>query len=167
MTWNSPLDGILVGMSDNGYKTDKAAQQWSTRHGRLRLECRECEVICERVVSPWHCLKTSCRFVYVFEDSDTRYFGCLNKVFSPELDLAAFDRVLGGARAGDPYGSIKVANPARHECRVTIEQAYSPPAGQSSCCNPTFFHHPVGSGQEGMRLTANVPIRQSDSELPG
>ena len=56
-----------------------------------RLECRECQVICESVVSPWRCLKARNTCVYAFKDGESTYFGCLHKVFSPELDLKAFE----------------------------------------------------------------------------
>lgn len=141
----------------------KAVEDWKSHRKRLRLECRECEVICERVVSPWRCLKNSYRYVYVFKDADTSYFGCLNKVFTPELDLAAFERKSGSGRGSDPYGSIRVARSPRSECPVTIEQAYAGAEGQWSCCNPTFFHHPAGSAKEKIRLITNIR-RPSDAD---
>ena len=143
----------------NKKRTARTADEyWKNRRKRLRLECRECEVICERVVSPWHCLKTSCRYVYVFEDPETSYFGCLQKVFAPELDLAAFAGEPGSSgRRADPYGSLRVTRSPHPECRITIEQAYSSEAGRVSCCNPTFFHHPLGRLEESIRLTAKNP----------
>lgn len=127
---------------------------WRAGGRRSRLECRECEVICERVVSPWHCLKSSCRYIYVFEGGGSRYFGCLNKVFAPELDLALFEQALSaGGRRGDPFGSLKAIRPPRPECRVAIEQAY-PAAVDGMCHNPTFFHCPLASERGGIRLTA-------------
>ena len=71
---------------------------WRRRLQRTRLECRECEVICERVVSPQHCLDSGCSAVYVYEDDDTKMFGCLHKVFAPELDLSVFEQRRGRAR---------------------------------------------------------------------
>ena len=68
------------------------------------LECRECEVICERVVSPQHCLDSGCSSVYVYEDDDTKMFGCLHKVFAAELDLAAFARRAAGSGVPTPRG---------------------------------------------------------------
>jgi len=56
---------------------------WRRRLQRTRLECRECEVICERVVSPQNCLDSGCTAVYVYEDGETKMFGCLHKVFLP------------------------------------------------------------------------------------
>lgn len=103
------------------------------------------------MVSPWQCLKSKCRYVYSYHDKDTTYFGCLYKVFSPELDLSAFseDRKRGGR---DPYGKVRVSRPPRPECRVTIEQAYQTSAVSDICCNPTFFHEPVGLSGERIRL---------------
>lgn len=120
----------------------------------MRLECRECEVICERVVSPYRCLRSGCPAVYAFEDGDTTYFGCVHKVFAPELDLAAFrgrrhDR---GGRGSDPYGFVRVARPPKPHCPVTIEQAYDLLHGNAGCCNPTFFQHPTGPISERIRL---------------
>jgi len=129
------------------------------RRHRLRLECRECEVICERVISPWLCLKASCPCIYAYDADDTVYFGCIHKVFSPELDLAAFSG--DGARCGkgsDPYGLIRVTRTPRPHCRVSVEQAYSSSAGGSSCCNPTFFQHPAAPADERIRLIVNSPV---------
>ncbi len=45
----------------------------------------------------------------------------------------------------------------RSECRVTIAQAYEGRHESMSCCNPTFFHEPVGSSNDTIRLTARQP----------
>jgi len=157
-------------MSRNKRRIDDASGSWRNVRQRLRLECRECEVICERVVSPWHCLKSGCPYVYVFEERDTSYFGCLHKVFAPELDLAAFSGTNAGAsgpvgvgrvgarggRSVDPYGHLRLNRSPRAECVVTIEQAYPALATPGCCCNPTFFLHPAGSAKESIKLTSNV-----------
>lgn len=141
-------------MESTNKRTDEAAV-WRIRRRRLRLECRECEVICERVVSPWRCLKSKCPFIYSYEDGETTYFGCLHKVFLPELDLAAFvnDKGLPGYGT-DPYGLIRVSHAPRPHCRVTIEQAYGSPAAGGNCCNPTFFQHPAAPSDDTIRLIA-------------
>ena len=119
----------------------------------MRLECRECEVICERVVSPYRCLRSGCSAVYSYEDGDTTYFGCVHKVFAPELDLAAFDDPgTGRRRRVDPYGLIRVTRPPKPQCPVTIEQAYDTLHGTAHCCNPTFFQHPASPASEKIRL---------------
>jgi hypothetical protein len=144
-------------------RTDHAA--WRSRRDRARLECRECEVICERVVSPWHCLKSGCAYVYAYDDAETTYFGCLHKVFGPELDLAAFVEVGGRAVRGiDPYGLLRVIRSPKSQCEITIEQAYPWHSGTGGCCNPTFFHHPTARVDEGIRLITNrLPDREPDS----
>ncbi len=142
-------------MAKSKGEIDREYTSWRSLRQRLRLECRECEIICERVVSPWHCLKSACPYVYAYEDTDTSYFGCLHKIFSPELDLAAFGPVDDKRGRGvDPYGSLRVSRSPRAECSVRVEQAYVALSTPGSCCNPTFFHYPHGSN-EAIRLTAN------------
>ncbi|MBN1629938.1 MAG: hypothetical protein JW990_09250 [Thermoleophilia bacterium] len=116
-----------------------------TGQGRVsRFECRECEIVCQQVVSPWHCLRSRCRYVYAFEGDETTYFGCLCKVFSPELDLAAFTETNGRrGRGSDPYGPLRVIRTPRAECRVWIERAYETVNAGLACCNPGFLRGPI------------------------
>ncbi len=149
-------------MESIGKRTDET-WVWRSRRERLRLECRECEVICERVVSPWRCLRSQCPCIYAFEDGETTYFGCLHKVFAPELDLAAFSQQKGrSGRGSDPYGTLRVSRTPRPECSITIEQAYEASGEGAACCNPTFFHHPLGPEENEIRLTS-----KTSSEDPG
>jgi hypothetical protein len=113
-------------------------------HGRPALECRGCESICERVISPWQCLKSECVYVYAYEEGDTTYFGCLHKVFSAELDLDAFSDEPSGLGGGhDPYGPIRMVRSPRAQCRVTIEQGYDGVSTDRRCCNPWFLANRV------------------------
>lgn len=114
-------------------------------------------MICQRVVSPQHCLDSGCSSVYVYEDDDAKMFGCLHKVFAPELDLAAFAPKGGRGRVSDTYGALRVNRSPRRQCRVTVEQAYPAALATVSCGNPTFFHQPSGTPEERMRLTTNAP----------
>ena len=147
--------GILGTMERRARISDRFSA-WRRRLQRTRLECRECEVICERVVWPQHCLDSNCSSVYVYEDDDTKMFGCLHKVFAPDLDLSVFER-RGGRRAADTYGTIKVTRTPRKECKITVEQGYPALAASTVCCNPTFFHQPAGAPEERIRLTTNLP----------
>jgi hypothetical protein len=162
-------------------QTDQRAA-WRSRLHRMRLECRECDVICERVVYPWHCLKSNCEYVYAYEDSETMYFGCLCKVYSAEFDLAFFSDGLypagqdeaaqesdkasgtgGLARRGrdrrpairrsDPYGPVRITRPPRPQCHTKIEQAYDSYCAGGDCCNPTFFHQHFGAGGDNIKMT--------------
>jgi hypothetical protein len=111
-----------------------------TRLGRPPLECRECEIICERVVSPWRCLRGNNNCVYAFEDGESTYFGCLHKVFEPELDLGVFkehDKASGGRV--DPYGPIRVVRAPRPQCPVSVERAYFADSAREQCVNPEFL----------------------------
>jgi hypothetical protein len=111
-------------------------------------------VICENVVSPWRCLRAKSTCVYAFTDGASTYFGCLHKVFLPELDLAAFEG--GGecnAARSDPYGPVRVARPPRPQCPVTVERAYSEDSLAEHCVNPGFVRgvFRVAEGFEGPR----------------
>jgi hypothetical protein len=130
---------------------------WTRRLQRTRLQCRECEVICERAISPQHCLDSGCSSVYVYDDDDTKMFGCLHKVFSSELDLAAFSQRPGRPRGADTWGALRLNRAPRRQCKVTVEQGYPAAAATATCSNPTFFHHPTGAPEERIRLTTNLP----------
>ena len=152
------MKGILTAMDKRPRITDRFVA-WKRRLQRTRLECRECEVICERVVSPQHCLDSGCSSVYVYEDDDTKMFGCLHKVFAPELDLAALrataGRGAGGRTPTAPCGSTAVAAAAVQGHRgagLSGRRSRRP-----VCSNPTFFHQPAGTPEERIRLTTNLP----------
>jgi hypothetical protein len=135
--------------------TDRFAA-WKRRLQRTRLECRECEVICERVVSPQHCLDSGCSSAYVYEDEDTKMFGCVHKVFAAELDLAVFEQA-GHRRGSDGYGALRLNRSPRKQCRITVEQGYPAAMSAGSCSNPTFFHQPSGEPEGRMKLTTKLP----------
>jgi hypothetical protein len=128
--------------------------------GGPRLECRECQVICEQVVSPWRCLRANNTCVYAFKDGDSVYFGCLHKVFSPELDLGAFGDCggFGGGRT-DPYGPIRVVRAPRPQCPVSVERAYVAGSAQEQCVNPGFLREVfrVVRGRDGVRRSPVGP----------
>jgi len=134
-------------MSNARGEMQKDGRPQTTTRERLRLECRECPVICERVVSPWQCLRERCRYIYAYNDKDTTYFGCLYKVFLPELDLAAFAHA--STRGADPYGSLRIFRRPLPHCPVSVEQAYPARYSDAACCNPTFYHgHACRAGEE-------------------
>ncbi|HSR64292.1 MAG TPA: hypothetical protein VLM17_01645, partial [Xanthomonadaceae bacterium] len=51
------------------------------------VECRRCDVHCDKVVYPGVCLERSCPFVYAYEAWGRTYMGCMQKVFDVEIDL--------------------------------------------------------------------------------
>ncbi len=115
--------------------------------GPSPTECRACPVICERVVSPVHCLRSGCRFAYVFEQDGTLYFGCVEKVFSAELDLGPYQ---AGSRK-DPYGVLRAVRKPLPECRQYVERAYEFLYSRRTCENPTFAHHPSDYSPDAVR----------------
>ena len=51
------------------------------------VECRRCEVHCDKVVYPGACVERSCAFVYAYEAFGHTYMGCMQRVFDVEIDL--------------------------------------------------------------------------------
>ena len=51
------------------------------------VECRRCEVHCEKVVYPSACLARSCPFAYAYEEHGHTFMGCMQKVFEAEIDV--------------------------------------------------------------------------------
>ena len=134
-------------MDSRRHKSGRAEAWRQARARRPRLDCRECGAICEWLVSPWHCLKSRCPYVYSYNDCETTYFGCLGKVFSPELDLSAFADSNGEARGeADPYGPIRATRAPRLQCMITIQRVYQDLPSQG-CSNPSFFRGPAGADE--------------------
>ena len=57
------------------------------------VECRRCEVHCDRVVHPAACIARDCPFVYAYEAWGHTYMGCMQKVFDVEIDLDLLDEL--------------------------------------------------------------------------
>ena len=51
------------------------------------LECRRCEVRCDKVVYPSACVERACPFLYAFEEFGHTYIGCMQRVYGVEIDL--------------------------------------------------------------------------------
>ena len=68
------------------------------------LECRRCEVHCDRVVYPGACIARGCQFVYAYEAWGHTYMGCVQKVFDVEIDVDLLGE-LEGRRGG--FGAVK------------------------------------------------------------
>src|SRR5680860_1307705 len=71
--------------------------------GGKDLECRRCRVLCERVVHPVECVRHGCSYTYAFTQEDITFFGCLEKVFAPELNLQPHIE----SPRRDPYGALR------------------------------------------------------------
>ncbi|MHB1343357.1 MAG: hypothetical protein ACYCX3_03245 [Thermoleophilia bacterium] len=119
--------------------------EWLRRVGEL--ECRACGVICERVVLPGHCLRSSCRYVYAVRENGVTYFGCVEQIFVAELDVSPFEK----ASRVDLYGALRARRRPRPECRSHVEQAYGFKYSWNSCVNPVFLRDPATFAPEAVR----------------
>src|SRR5438874_11695011 len=70
------------------------------------VECRRCEVHCEKVVYPSACLARSCPFVYAYEEHGHTFMGCLQKVFGAEIDV---DMLRAAERRREGFGAVRAA----------------------------------------------------------
>jgi len=92
------------------------------------LECKECGVLCEKVIYPANCFDSGCKYIYSYDQDGTSYFGCLYKVFAVEIDLDGFHEL--EKRKGG-FGAVKVGRPPRERCQVSVERAYNREQGES------------------------------------
>jgi hypothetical protein len=107
-------------------------------------ECRQCRGFCDKLIEPRGCMEIGCRFLYSYEDVRTgqRFMGCLNKVFSAEIDL---DMFLLAERAGGAggFGGIKMTGDPLPQCQFTVEKAYEGEGPAFDCVNRRFFDGPA------------------------
>ena len=105
------------------------------------LECRRCEVHCDKVVFPSACLERACPFSYAYEDHGHTYVGCMQKVFGVEIDL---DLLRAAEAKLEGFGAIRAQRKPLPMCRVEVDSCYAARSGDLGCVNPEFFELPVG-----------------------
>lgn len=99
-----------------------------------RGSCRACPVRCERVVYPAHCVAISCPRLYAHDQHGTRWIGCIDKVFTAEVDaraMAAQDAVHPG------FGALRAEGEPRAQCKVAIDRTFPHRDGEP-CTEPAF-----------------------------
>lgn len=106
------------------------------------LECRRCEVHCDKVVYPGACVERSCPFVYAYEAWGHTYMGCLQGVYGVEIDLDLL-REAEGRRDG--FGAVKARRAPLPMCRSEVSSCYESRSDEVGCRNPEFFEMPVAS----------------------
>ena len=114
------------------------------------VECRRCDVHCDKVVYPGACVERGCPFVYAYEEFGHTYMGCLMKVFAVEID---FD-LLRAAESRGGFGAVRATSPALPMCRVEVEGCYESREDELGCLNPEFHELPVG--QPSFRVFAQL-----------
>src|SRR5215208_1669183 len=102
------------------------------------VECRRCDVHCDKVVHPGTCVERDCPFLYAFEEVGHTYVGCMQKVFDVEIDLdllieAEASGGFGAVRAAPRHAVVPGVRPGQGERlalspRRDTAAAYSPPA---------------------------------------
>jgi len=104
------------------------------------LECRRCEVHCDRVVYPGACIARGCPFVYAYEAWGHTFMGCLHKVFDVEIDVDVLEE-LEGRREG--FGAIKAQRVPLPMCHSEISACYGHRLDELGCRNPEFHELPL------------------------
>jgi hypothetical protein len=115
------------------------------------VECRHCEVHCEKVVYPAACLRQSCPFVYAYEAWGRTYMGCLQKVFDVELDL---DLLQAAERSREGFGAVKARRAPLPMCETEVVPCYGSREDELGCRNPEFYELP--RERAGFRVFARV-----------
>jgi hypothetical protein len=105
------------------------------------LECRRCEVHCDKVVYPAACVAKACPFLYAIEEFGHKYIGCMQKVYDVEIDtelLAAAEK----SRSG--FGAVKAMRKPLPMCKTQVDSCYESRMDDIGCVNPEFYELPVG-----------------------
>jgi len=63
--------------------------------------------------------------------------GCVQKVFSGEIDVLLFE----AAERSGGFGGIKMTGRPLARCQTRIEPAFEGDGPAHTCINPTFFDH--------------------------
>ncbi len=103
------------------------------------VECRHCEVHCEKVVHPGACLRMGCPFVYAYEAWGHTYMGCLQKVFDVEIDLDLLQQAEAG-RGG--FGAVRARRTPLPMCEAEVIQCFRSREDDLGCRNPEFHELP-------------------------
>ena len=109
-------------------------------HPQDEVECRRCDVHCDKVVHPSACVDRDCAFLYSYKEFGHTYVGCMQKVFDVEID---FD-LLRAAEATGEFGAVKATRKPLPICRAEVESCYDSRTEEVGCLNPEFYELPVG-----------------------
>jgi hypothetical protein len=105
------------------------------------MECRRCEVHCDKVVYPGACLERACPFVYSYDAWGATYVGCMQKVYDVEIDL---DMLKAAEESKPGFGAIRAMRRPLPMCKAEVENTYGSLTETTQCVNPEFGELPVG-----------------------
>ena len=120
-------------------------------HPQDEVECRRCDVHCDKVVYPAACVGRACPFLYAYEAHGHTWIGCMQKVYAVEIDLDLLRAAEGGE---DGFGAVKAKRKPLPMCRVEVEACYENRTDELGCHNPEFFELPQASAS--FRIFAQV-----------
>jgi hypothetical protein len=115
------------------------------------VECRHCEVHCEKVVHPGGCLRTGCPFVYAYEAWGHTYMGCMQKIFDVEIDLDLLQAAEAG-RTG--FGAVRARRAPLPMCEAEVVPCFGSREDELGCRNPEF--HELPRERETFRVFARI-----------
>jgi hypothetical protein len=100
------------------------------------------------MIHPAGCLASDCRYLYFYDDEETgaRFMGCLNKIFSVEIDVEIFREA---ERTRHGFGGVKLTGRPLPQCRMTVERAYDGYGDAFDCVNRDFFRRPPVDEDDG------------------
>ena len=115
------------------------------------VECRRCEVHCDKVVYPGACIERACPFVYAYEAWGHTYMGCMQKVFEVEIDLELLQKA---ESRRDGFGGVRARRAPLPMCHVEVSSCYEAREDDLGCRNPEFFEIP--RARPSFRVFASV-----------
>ena len=104
------------------------------------VECRRCEVHCDKVVYPAACVSRAGPFLYAYEEFGHTYIGCMQRVYGVEIDLRMLEAAQGRR---DGFGAVKARRQPLPMCKVEVEGCYETRGSELGCVNPEFNELPV------------------------
>jgi hypothetical protein len=119
-------------------------------HPQDEVECRRCEVHCDKVVHPSACVERACPFLYSFVEVGHTYVGCMQKVFGVEIDLAL---MLEAEERGE-FGAVRASRSPLPMCRAEVESCYEGREDELGCVNPEFSE--LALAEPSFRIFAQV-----------
>src|SRR4051812_25384256 len=105
------------------------------------VECRRCEVHCDKVVYPAACASKACPFLYAIEEFGHKYIGCMQKVYDVEIDA---DLLASAERSHYGFGAVKAMRQPLPMCKTQVDPCYENRTNDLGCVNPEFSELPVG-----------------------
>ena len=136
---------------ETGERPTRSALRPLPLHPQDELECRRCEVHCDKVVYPAACVERACPFLYAHEEFGHTYVGCMQKVYGFDVDL---DLLNAAEETAPGFCAVKATRAPLPMCRVDVDSCYATRGDESACVNPEFFELPVG--EPSFRVFAQI-----------